>query len=280
MRPILFTVPGLDWPLAAYGFFIGVALVVGWLLSLSLARRDGLPVELLGTSYVLTAAVGLFGARAGWMVQNPDRWDSWGVLFSLQADGLAPFFGVTVGLLVSAAHVGRRRVAPLAWWDAAAPAFAVGVVLERIGALLAGAGHGRYAPDLAFAIRYPQGSPPYVAHARELSQLMPRDAPFSLPVHPVPVYGAVLGVVGLVLCLVLRSRRRFVGQVFLAFSIVLLLGRSFLEDPFRADAASPMFGPLNPGQLAGLVLALALTATYYARWRRAEVSRTRGKTDG
>jgi phosphatidylglycerol---prolipoprotein diacylglyceryl transferase len=273
MRPILFTVPGLDWPLQAYGFFIGLALVVGWLTRLSLARRDALPVELLGTSYVITVAVGLFGARAGWMIQNPERWQGLGSVFALQADGLAPFFGVAVGLLVSAAHVGRRRVAPLAWWDAAAPAFAVAVVLERIGALLAGASYGRYAPDLAFAIRYPEGSPPFVAHVRDLARLMPQDPALSLPVHPVPLYGALLGLVGLGLCLWLRSRRRFVGQVFLAFSMLLLLGRSFLEEPFRADSAPPMFGPLNPGQMAAVLLTAALAATYYARSRRAGVGR-------
>jgi phosphatidylglycerol---prolipoprotein diacylglyceryl transferase len=269
MRPILFTVPGLDWPLQSYGFFIGLALVVGWLWSLSLARRDALPVDLLGTSYVLTVAVGLFGARAGWMLQNPERWEGLGSVFALQADGLAPFFGVLVGLLVSAAHVGRRRVAPMAWWDAAAPAFAVAVVLERIGALLAGASHGRYAPDLPFAIRYPQGSPPYQAHLRELSTLMPPDAAFSLPVHPVPLYGIGVGLAGLVLCLVLRARRRFVGQIFLAFAVLLLLGRSFLEAPFRADAAPAMFGPLDLGQITAIVLALALMAAYRARTRRA-----------
>jgi phosphatidylglycerol---prolipoprotein diacylglyceryl transferase len=274
MRPILFTVPGLDWPLQAYGFFIGVALIAGWLVSLSLARRDGLPVELLGTSYVVTVALGLVGARAGWLLQHPERWEGFASLFVLQADGLAPFMGVTVGLLFSAAHVARRRLAPLAWWDAAAIAFALGVVLERIGALLAGASYGRYAPDLPFAIRYPEGSPPFAAHARELAQLMPTDAVLSLPVHPVPIYGALLGVLGVVLCLALRRRRRFVGQVFLGYSIFLLLGRSFLEQPFRADASPPMFGPLDPGQLVAIVLALVLGSMYVSRGRRAGESST------
>lgn len=269
MRPILFTVPGLDWQLQSYGFFIGVALIVGWLISLSLARRDALPVDLLGTSYVLTVAVGLFGARAGWLLQHPDRWDGMTSLFVLQADGLAPFMGVTVGLLVSAAHVGRRRIATLAWWDAAAVAFAVGFVLERVGALLAGSSHGRYAPDLAFAIRYPEGSPPYRAHVRELAQLMPADAGFSLPVHPTPVYGALAGLVGVVLCLALRRRRAFAGQVFLGYAMFLLLARSFLEEPFRAHAAAPMFGPLSAGQLAALLLAAALGGVYASRRRRA-----------
>ena len=270
MRPILFTFPGLDWPLQAYGFFIGVALIAGWLISLSLARRDELPVDLLGTSYVLTVAVGLFGARAGWLLQNPDRWDGFPSLFVLQADALAPFVGVTLALLVSAAHVGRRRLAPLAWWDAAAPAFAVGFVLERIGALMAGAAYGRYAPDLPFAIQYPVGSPAHRHHLRELAQLMPADAVSSLPVHPVPLYGVLVGLVGLAVCVVLRRRRRFVGQVFLAFAIVLLLGRSFLEEPFRANAASAVFGPFDPGQLMAVLLAAVLGGMYVSRIRRAE----------
>lgn len=268
MRPVLFTVPGVDWDIQAYGLFIGLALIVGWILSLSFARRDNLPVDILGTNYVLTVAFGLFGARAAWLLQHGQLGRP-ADLLALQAGAMAPFAGVAVGLLVGAIHLGRRRIPPLLWWDAAAPAFAVGVVCERLGGLLAGAGYGRYAPDLALAIRYPQGSPPYEAHARTLAELLPAGAELSLPVHPTPIYGALLGIGGVALCLWLRRRRSFVGQIFLGYVIYLLAVRSFIEEPFRADAATPVFGPLNPGQIAAAVLIVALVAVYRVRRRRA-----------
>ena len=63
MKPVLFTVPGVDWEVQAYGFFLGLALILGWVVSLRLAKRDGLPVEKLGGVYVISAVVSLFGAR-------------------------------------------------------------------------------------------------------------------------------------------------------------------------------------------------------------------------
>jgi len=141
MSPVLFSVPGTQWEVSSYGFFLGLALIAGWILSLSLAGRDRLPADRLGTSYVVAVAFGLVGARGAWLVQHPDAWTGWGSVLSLSSPGqggLAPFFGVVVGFLVAAMHVQRMRVPVLAWFDAVAPALALGLAIERIGALLAG----------------------------------------------------------------------------------------------------------------------------------------------
>src|SRR5690606_441844 len=48
------------------------------------------------------------------------------------------------------------------------------------------------------------------------------------------------------------------------------LGRAFVEEWFRADAAAAMLGPLNAGQLSALVLAAALGVVLWSRGRLAE----------
>ena len=60
MHPILFNVG--ETPIHAYGFLIAVALILGWVISLRLARADKLPADLLGTAYVLSVGAGLLGA--------------------------------------------------------------------------------------------------------------------------------------------------------------------------------------------------------------------------
>ena len=45
MSPILFTIPGLAWEVSAYGFFVALALVSGWVLAIRLATREGLPAD-------------------------------------------------------------------------------------------------------------------------------------------------------------------------------------------------------------------------------------------
>lgn len=269
MAPLLFTVPGLGWEIQSYGFFMGLALVVGWVLALALARADRLPADVLGTAYVVSVALGLFAARGAWLAQHPGVADGVSSWLSLSADGLAPFAGVVAALVVSAVLATRQRVPVTAWFDVIAPAFAVGTVLERIGALLAGTGYGRYAPDWPLSITFGPDSPAFADHGAHLAGLMPPGAVQSLPVHPTQLYGAVLGALGLWLALALRRRRTFSGQVFVGYAIYVVVARIFVEEWFRADAIQPVLGPFNPGQVAALGLLVGLTLVLRTRARRA-----------
>ena len=269
MAPLLFTVPGIGWEIQSYGFFMGLALVVGWVLALALARADRLPADALGTAYVASVAAGLFAARGAWLAQHPGTADGVSSWLSLSADGLAPFAGVVVALVLSAVLATRQRVPVTAWFDVIAPAFAVGTVLERIGAVLAGTGYGRYAPDWPLSITYGPDSPAFADHAAHLAGLMPPGAVQSLPVHPTQLYGALLGALGLWLALALRKRRTFSGQVFLSYAIYVVVARIFVEEWFRADAIQPVLGPFNPGQVAALGLLLGLILVLRTRGRRA-----------
>jgi phosphatidylglycerol---prolipoprotein diacylglyceryl transferase len=273
MSPVLFTLG--DWDVQAYGFFVALALVVGWAVAMAMARHDRLPPDIIGSSYVLAAIAGVLAARAAWVLQHPDAYEGPASLVTLEPDRLAPFFGIVVGLLVSALHLAARKIPPTVAWDAAAPAFAVGTMLERLGALLAGSGAGKYAPDLPWAIRFPLESPVFAEQRRTLGQLLPSTATASLPVHPTQIYGIVLGAIGLWLCLRLRKNRRFSGQLFLVFAMYVLVARAFVEEWFRADAAQAVLGPLNGGQVGALLMLPVLYGILVARGRRAA-----GRKDG
>ncbi|MEM6291706.1 MAG: prolipoprotein diacylglyceryl transferase family protein [Myxococcota bacterium] len=269
MKPVLFTLPGLGWEIQAYGFFVAVALVVAWASTLRLARADGFDPQRLGPVFVAAAAAGLIGARAAWVLQHPAAFDGVRSLMTLRAGTLAPFAGTLVALVVSGAWVSRMKVPVWAWYDLLAPAMALGVAFERFGALLAGTGFGRYAPDAALSIRFPAGSQAFDAHRHALANLMRSGATESLPVHPVQLYAAVLGLAGLGLCVALRGRRRFSGQVFLAFSMYYVAVRSFVEEFLRADAPAAVAGPLNGGQISAAAMLLVLWVVYAVRSRRA-----------
>ena len=267
MSPVLFTLG--DWDVQAYGFFVALALVVGWVVAMAMARKDRLPPDIVGSSYVLAAVAGVLAARAAWVLQHPDAYEGPASLVTLEPGRLAPFFGIVVGLLVSALHLAARKIPPTVAWDAAAPAFAVGTMLEGLGALLSGSGAGKYAPDLPWAIRFPQGSPVFAEQRRTLGQLLPSTATESLPVHPTQIYGILLGAIGLLICLRLRKTRRFSGQLFLLFAMYVLAARAFVEEWFRADAPQAVLGPLNAGQVGALLMLPVLYGILVARGRRA-----------
>lgn len=262
--------PGLDWEVQSYGLLLALALVLAWVVVVSLGRRDHLPVGPLGTAYVLGVSLGLVGARLSWILQRPGEASAAAPeLFVLRADELAPLAGVVVAGLVAGLHVMRRRIPVVAFFDVAAPALAAGAMLERLGALLAGTGYGGYAPTLPWAIRFPVGSPAYVEHQRALAGLLPAGAEASLPVHPTQLYALGLAGVALGVGLWLRRRRTFSGQVFLGTAIAYLVGRALVEEWFRADAGAATFGPLGSAQVSALVLVGALGVAWWARSRLA-----------
>jgi prolipoprotein diacylglyceryltransferase len=181
-------------------------------------------------------------------------------LRSLPAGGLAVFGGLFAALAVAAIGCRRFRVPTLAWLDCWAPAVALGGVIERVGAFLAGADFGMYVGpgDLGhvLSVTYPEGSPAFMLHTAAFPGLPGLTETSSAPVHPVQLYLAATCAVAFLVGLALRRRRRFSGQAFLAVAAVFLLGRAVLFEPLRFDASPLALGPLRVQQVSGLGLLL------------------------
>lgn len=269
MHPTLFTIPGTDITVQSYGAFVGLALVVGWIVSMRFSRADKLPADQMGTAYVLTVGAGLFGARALWLMQHPEQYEDWASIVTLQAGGMSVGGGLLLGILVSLGYCARRGVPFWAWGDAAAPAFMIGVALERLGAFLAGTDFGVYVdPSFALGVSFPIDSPAYLYQKRIMTGMkFPPDG--SLPVHPTQLYALVLAVIGLGVALRLRAKRLFSGQVALFVLAFYSVARMAVEDPFRVDSSPEVLGPVTLGQSAAFFIAAVSVGLYLSRKKRA-----------
>jgi phosphatidylglycerol:prolipoprotein diacylglycerol transferase len=270
VHPTLFTVPGTEITVQSYGAFVGLALVLGWILSLKFARDDKLPADYMGTAYVLTVGAGLFGARVLWLMQHPERFEDWTSLVTLQAGGMSVGGGLLLGIGVSLAYCARRGVPFWAWVDAAAPAFIIGVGLERLGAFLAGSDFGIYVDQgFPLAVQFPADSPAYM-YQRRIMTGMKFPPGSSLPVHPVQLYALAMAVVGFAGALWLRRKRTFSGQVALFVLGFYSIARMAVEDPFRVDSSPEVLGPVTLGHMAAFSIAAASVGIYLSRKSRAE----------
>lgn len=166
------------------------------------------------------------------------------------AGGLT-YYGGFVAASVAAFYLLRADRFP--FWKAADMAGMVvplGIGFGRIGCLLAGCCFGTPTHS-GLGLSFPGGSP--ASEAQYKLGLLSSSSEASLPVHPTQIYesGAAFAIAA-ALALGLMPRKRYDGQVFLAFVAAYAAARFILEF-WRSDDRGGLFG-LSTSQLIGLVL--------------------------
>lgn len=289
MHPILFEIP-LPWgsqPIYAYGVLLGLSLLVGWQITVQMCKSLELPAAAVSDIYLTAVITGVIGARALYVIANHSDIGGVGEWFDLRSGGLVAYGGFLGGFAGAAVHARIKRVSLLDLADGAAPAIACGLFLTRIGCYLYGCDFGTRLPEsaprwLEILGRFPhwpdtsamRGSPAYLHHVEAYG--LPREAMFSLPVHPTQLYEALLGLILVGVCFLMFQRRAFRGQVLLTLAMVYGTARFFLEylrdDPERGSA----FG-FSTSQLISLLVVPA-AAVAYSLLRKPKASAHRSPT--
>jgi len=173
------------------------------------------------------------------------------------------YYGGFLGASAAAWFLLKRDRFP--FWKAADMAgFAVpiGLTFGRMGCLLAGCCFGSEC-NLPWAIVYPPRTP--AVDAQWKAGALPDVMHESLPVHPAPIYEALATLVIAAVCLLwVHPRKRYDGQVFVAFLALYAIARFVLEY-LRSDDRGGFLG-LSTSQLIGVGL-LAAAALIHL-WRR------------
>lgn len=129
VQRILFVSPhGLG---SAAGFLAGAAILLR-----EVRRRADLDEQVVVRALTWAAVGAIVGARLDYVVSHPKDWESVWDALALWEGGLALFGGFIGGVLAALPILLRARVHLPRFLDAAAPGFAVGVVIGRIGDLV------------------------------------------------------------------------------------------------------------------------------------------------
>lgn len=253
---IVLAVCGGNWPaipVYSYATMLWTSLMVGWVLALRFAREDGIPAADAAAIYQWGAVWSIVGARLLYVLTNPGEVHSVLDVVALWRGGLVAYGGMIGGFLASVFLCRRRSVPLLRWGDAAAPSIALGTALTRVGCLLFGCDFGSRT-QLPWALRFPSGSPAWIAHRLRLG--LPADAAWSYPVHPTQLYELLAGLLIFAVLLYVRKARTFPGAVFAAWVMGYGILRPIIEI-FRDDPERGSVGPLSTSQFIGIVSAVA-----------------------
>ncbi len=266
-------------PIYSYGVMLGISLVAGWYLTLTLAERDGLPKEVMANCYVITALSAVAGSRLLYVATNLDVFHTFADVFDIRRGGLAVYGGFLGGYLASWAYLRPNGLRLMPWADVAVPSLAAGLCITRIGCYLYGCDFGKQlgegAPEVlknlgtfphwaGVSVDAGEGAPAYTRH---LELLRAAHKPVeelvklghSFPVHPTQIYESLCGLAILILLLLQRRNQAFRGQIFFTFAFVYGYLR-FLLEMLRDDAERGEYGPALPEHvlLPGAMLLMSL----------------------
>src|SRR4029077_3541404 len=267
MYPILFRV--WNFPINTYGVFLALAFLGAIFVTVKLAVRDGLPRERIYDLCLWLLVSSLVGSKLLMLFTEPEYRQHPLQLFSLdflRSGGV--FYGGLIGALVTGFFLMRRWKLP--WWktaDACAPGIALGTALGRQGCFSAGCCWGK-PTNLPWGVRFSE-----LGH--EVT-----GVPTGIKLHPTQLYESGAMLIVFFFLLWLHKRKKFSGEVILAYAIIYATVR-FLIEFVRDDPRGDILGlttltGLSTSQLIGIVVGVGALITLLIRRRRGNLSQEVG----
>lgn len=260
MHPKLITLPAFElfgknlgpFTLHTYGVLLAIAFLAGLWIAGRQARKAGLDANRITDMAVYVLIAGLVGAKLlllgvewSYFSKNPRE-----LLSIFQSGGV--FYGGLLGAFPVAWWYVRRHGLP-GWRtaDVLAPGVALGQGIGRLGCFAAGCCFGRPA-DVPWAVTFRD---PYATRTV--------GTPLDTALHATQIYEslAVFAIFGFLLWL--SRRKKFDGQVTLAYVALYSVAR-FLIEFYRGDAArgTVFGGMLSTSQFIAILLVLGAAVLY------------------
>lgn len=244
MYPVLFTIPGLDWPISSFGAMMALAFLVGYGIALPRMREEGLDPEDGANMLMVIMLGGVLGAKLYYAVSFYLIYGDpfWASMFS--RGGLVFYGGLMGGALAGVLGCLYWKIPVVDFANACCISLAVGQAIGRVGCFLVGDDYG-VASDLPWAVAFPNGLPPV-----------------DYPVHPTMLYETLWLSIG---AGYLWWRRKTSPSLFGEFLIWNGVGRAVIEH-WRLNARVAL--GLSEAQFIGLgLVALGIVFLVLARSR-------------
>ena len=246
MFPDLFSIG--PFTLHTYGLFVATGFFVGLMVTVKLGKSEGIkPQQTMDMGFLIILAA-IVGSRILYILINISYYIERPLdMLKIWQGGLV-FSGGVICVILTVIWYTRKQ--NLSFWGIAdlwAPAMAIGQGIGRIGCFMAGCCYGK-----------PTGSKWGVVFTDPHSL-----APLNIPLHPTQLYSSAYGFIIFIILLLLYSRRKFEGQIFLWLLVLHSTARLFVER-FRADDRGLLLGgDMSVTQLITLLILIASIVTLF-----------------
>lgn len=261
MYPEIFRIG--SFPINTYGVFLAISFLCAILVAVRLAQRDGLPREKIYDLSLWMLLAGLIGSKFLMLFTEPEYRQNPLLLISLdflRSGGV--WYGGLLGAVLASYLLMKRYQLP--WWktaDAFAPGIAIGNFFGRQGCFAAGCCWGK-PTDLPWGVKFTE-----LGH--EIT-----GVPTDVHLHPTQLYESFAMLLVFLFLVWLHKRKRFSGQVILAYALLYSIIRFAIEF-VRDDPRGDVFGlttltGLSTSQLISLVIGITALIVLIVRRRRAQ----------
>ena len=247
MHPVVFHIGALYIP--SYGALAAAGVLLALLLTQRTARLAGVSPARLWNASVVALLGALVSSRLLLVAVNWSdllRQPLWMLGLATIHNPLVAGAGALVGTLAALVYMRWQRMPVPSSLDALAAPVVLGLALEQIGALMAGAGFGTEA-SVPWAVTYADPL------ARRWS-----GTPLGIPMHPVQAYAAfAYSVLAVALLFWLPARRQpgdVAGAALVGMGVAVYM-TEFWRDP--EGRGQLLHGALDGPQVAAIVLLLA-----------------------
>ena len=237
--------------IAYYGIIIGCAILIGFLIATSEAKRTRQNPEDYLDMGIIGVIAGIVGARVYYVIFSWDMYkDNLLHIFNLREGGLAIYGGV-IGAVLAV--------------DTVAMAILNGQMLGRWGNFFNREAFGEYTDSL-FAMRLPLDAVRSGDVTERMRQHIERiDGVSYIQVHPTFLYESLWCCVLLIILALYRKHKKYEGELFLLYIFGYGLGRVWIEGLRTDQLLLPGIGLPVSQLLAGCVVIFAGAALLYLR---------------
>lgn len=245
----LFGIEG--WNIAWYGVIIAVGMVLGVMLAIYRARKQGIKEDLIFDFVLLALPIAIICARGYYVIFE---WDSYSndilSIFKIWKGGLAIYGGV-LGGLITAILFCRYHKFPLFWFlDLIVPSLVLGQAIGRWGNFMNQEAFGNLVADSSLQFF------PYAVYIDELGEW--HQATFF--------YESIWNFCLLIMMLLMSRRKPHTGTLTCMYFVIYGIGR-FLIEGLRADSLYVIPG-LRASQALSLILVCVGLCLYFLLVRK------------
>lgn len=254
------------WLVSPHGLGTALGFFAGAYLMARRAEPRGIPRTEVYNAVTWGALGAIIGARGFYVLGHLDDFPTWRDMLAVWEGGLTMFGGFVGGLVLGLAYLKRRSFHIPSALDAAAPGFAVGVIIGRIGDVVIADHLGR---RTSFFLGYKIPADAEIAPGYGPPTYVP-----GAVVHHTAVYDLIgaLVLLGVLFALDRRWGQRKPGALFAVFALWYGIQRFFLDFTRNRDAIESVYFGFSGSQWAGLLFAAAGLAALIRVSRRASAA--------